>query len=199
MELFYHPTSQKLTRVAASFNPLGFMVWGRSDRYVLHLIHPDGRIWRIERVVDAIPFNPDERKRRIASATEYLRCVDPAWTHPQVPEVKPFFRGLDSGRDGRIWVQVSVPGEPEDSATVALFQAPRSCPSATTQIVTREPAVYDVFEPTGEFIGRVRTPWNAVLLAASGDAVWLLTRDENDVPSATKYKVSPSFVHPVRR
>jgi hypothetical protein len=52
-----------------------------------------------------------------------------------------------------------------------------------------EPVVFDVFAVTGEFLGTVRLPARATFAAARDDKLWLVQRDELDVPRVVRYRV----------
>jgi hypothetical protein len=180
-------------RERTALSPLGYVVWGRSDRYAIHLLHRDGAVTRIERTMAPVPYDPAERDEMVNNTTEFLRCVDPRWTHPDFPENKEYFRSLKVGNDGRIWVQVTTPSEliPDDEIDRSPY--PVDCPPSRPIRRFRERQTYDVFEPSGEFLGRLTIPDRAVLLAMEGDYLWLRSLDENDVHFASRFRVRPPF------
>ncbi|MBK9549271.1 MAG: hypothetical protein IPO52_09280 [Gemmatimonadetes bacterium] len=57
----------------------------------------------------------------------------------------------------------------------------------------RTPSVYEVFEPTGRFLGRVAFPPRARFAEAQGDQVWAIVRDADDVPAVVRFKVTEGF------
>ena len=74
----------------------------------------------------------------------------------EVRRVKPPIRGVRFGDDGRIWVHVSMPSERYDPP-------PRRRPPGEPVrpvVRWREPAVFDVYEPEGDYVGRLRFPYD---------------------------------------
>ena len=151
---------------------------------------------RIEREVTAVPVQDGEASEQRARAEFNMRRVDPAWSWngPAIPSIKPLLQQLFATHDGRLWVQVSAPGEriPEaerDEPAPAEPGAPPPPPAMTW----REPAWYDVYERDGTLLGRVVLPPRSTLLGANGDLVWGVSRDELDVPYLTQWRLEPSM------
>jgi hypothetical protein len=122
--------------------------------------------------------------------------TDPSWrwNGPDIPGVKPLIRGITVDADGRIWVQRSQPGEriPEVELAEMRAEAARSGgPNAIPPRTWREPIAYDVFTPTGEFLGHLPVPPRTSLLYMSGGTVWASVRDSLDVPTVTRFRVEP--------
>jgi hypothetical protein len=106
---------------------------------------------------------------------------------PAIPPVKPPLRSFRFAADGRIWALVSMPsqklpGDPNVS---------RPGGRASTATANRwiEPTVYDIFEPGGAYVGRVRIPDNVSLRWIRADTVWAVARDENDVNFVRRYQI----------
>ena len=58
----------------------------------------------------------------------------------------------------------------------------------------RTPAVFDVFEGDGTYLGVVRTPPDFRVSpkpVTRGDHVWAITRDELDVPTIVRFRIVP--------
>ena len=118
-----------------------------------------------------------------------MRMTDPGWrwNGPEIPDVKPEFRRLFAGVDGRVWVLRHAPGvEGED---------PDYDPSDPDAVEDRwsEPAVFDVFRPDGTFLGTVHAPPEMSPYPAPvfrGDQVWAVTRDELGVQRVVRYRVT---------
>ena len=55
-----------------------------------------------------------------------------------------------------------------------------------------EPRVYDIFAPTGDFLGRLTVPERASYAASKGPFIWLVVRDDDDVPTVVRYRVASS-------
>lgn len=49
--------------------------------------------------------------------------------------------------------------------------------------------MFDVFEPDGTYLGRVRPPQNATPKRFRGDDVWTVAEDEDGVKTLVKYRV----------
>ena len=156
-------------------HPHGGIVRGVSSDYPIDLQVGD-RVLRIDRAVDPIPVSPAERDRHRESITADLRYAVPdwEWNGPPIPETKPVFRRLHSGKDGRIWVELSP--ELRSAADISLGERIR----------------YDVFEPDGTYLGAVNAPADfraAINPVFDGDYVWAVTRDELDVQRVVRYRI----------
>lgn len=169
-----------------SWSPLGYFVGGVTDRYAVHLLRPEGPL-RIERAVEPAPVRPEERANLRAWNVGVMRRTDPewSWNGPSIPDVKPPFRSLFVGADGRIWVRRYTEAVPVPEEELEVDEAPNALPP----IRWREPIVYDVFEPEGRFLGTLRFPDRFDLHAARGDLAWGVLRDELDVPYAVRYRI----------
>ncbi len=175
-----------------AFSPLGYMVGGLSTRYAIDQYRRDGTVLRMEREYEPVPVTSGERSNREERARWNMRQTQPDWTWngPAIPDHKPPFRDINVGRDGRIWVMVSTPGEqiPDDEIIEPSDQGPNPRPATRW----REPTAYDVFEPDGTYLGRVMaptgiSPWPEPVF--DGDRVWAVVRDELDVQYVTRFRV----------
>ena len=150
---------------------------------------------RIERDAVAVPVDDGERDEQRALAERAMMSIDPAWrwNGPPIPSVKPLINTLRSDADARLWVRVSAPGEliPEDERDEPRAAEPDQPPPIVR--TWREPVWYDVFETDGRFLGRIVMPARATWLGARGDLVWGVSRDENDVPFLTQWRISPAW------
>ena len=156
-------------------HPNGGIVKGISSDYRIDLQLGD-RVLRIERAVDPIPVSPAERDYYRNSITEDLRYAVPdwEWDGPPIPETKPVFKRLHSGRDGRIWVELS--SELKDVSNPSLGERVR----------------FDVFEPDGTYLGDVNAPADfraSINPVFDGDYVWAVTRGELDVERVVRYRI----------
>ncbi|MYG80462.1 MAG: hypothetical protein F4187_01210 [Gemmatimonadetes bacterium] len=156
-------------------HPHGGIVSGISSDYSIDL-QVGGRVLRIERAVDPIPVSPTERDQHRDSITEDLRHSVPdwEWNGPPIPETKPVFKSLHSGRDGRIWVELT--SELQDA----------SDPSSGEQVR------FDVFEPDGTYLGAVNTPADfraSINPVFDRNHVWAVTRGELDVQRVVRYRI----------
>ena len=195
-----------------AWSPLGYMVTGVSDRYAIELRIParggssptvvipalryrgPTRPWRpgdpvvsIRRTVPPVSVSDEQRSAERASVEAILRNIDPSWRYsgPDIPHVKPPYKDLRIGEDGTIWVHVSMPGErympdpPPAGAPVVGPVLPR----------WREPAAYDVFEPDGQYVGRVSRAANVTMLRMTRDRVWGTLRDDDGVEVVKRFRI----------
>ena len=199
----------------SAFSREGYWIsGGDAPAYSLLLHRKSGGLLRIESDLPLTPLNPQERESHLYAMTHRMRRADPV-ASPRIsliPTEKPAYKGLTTDSDGRIWVNLHQPAALEKIDTVPapigdkMESRPgmvmRKLPSGAMAIEDArpnnmaqqterwvEPIVYDVFLPTGEFIGRVPLPRNASLAAASGDKIWLIVTDENDVQRVVRYRV----------
>ena len=168
-------------------HPSGHFLTGISSAYRIHLPHDDG-VLRIERAYDPVPVSDGERDYQRERITRSMRNTDPnwSWNGPPIPDYKPFFQELLAGRDGRIWVRLSVEGESVENENYDPNN-PFSQP-----ILWREAIRYDVFEPDGTYLGVVVPPEdfdNQPLPVFDGDYVWAVTTDELGVERVVRYRI----------
>jgi len=176
--------------------PLGGLVSGPGDPYVLYVTGRDGqKPLRIEREHTPVPVSDTERSEQRAMAEYGLRRTDPnwTWTVADVPRTKPAYRSLFVALDGRIWVEVSMPGEPIPAVDLPAPPAGQPAGQAAPSITTREPSVYDVFSPEGRLLGRVALPPKTAARQAMGNRVYAVQRDSLDVPYAVRFRVDPAL------
>jgi hypothetical protein len=171
-----------------TLNRHGEFVGGVADRYALTTWRADGTLQRIERAVPRVAVHADEAATEIERVTRNMRRTQDSWRWdgPRPPADKPFFRTVRVGEDGRIWVLTSQPAE-------------RVAPDADAQPDAEgrrpldrwvEPAVYDVFEGDGDFLGTVRFPPRFQPVVLRGDQVWGFIQDEYDVGYVVRLRVS---------
>jgi hypothetical protein len=175
-----------------SFSPHGYFVVGITDRYAILLARPEGLL-RIERAVAPVPVDPAEKANAEELSTANMREVDSdwKWNGPGIPDTKPAFQSIRVAEDARIWVRVSMPGEriPEDEVEVPERRPDGIQPPARRW---REPVAFDVFEPDGRFVGRVRAPTGFSMNPAPvirGDTVWAIQRDELGVQRLVRFRI----------
>ena len=168
-------------------HPSGHFLTGLSSDYRVDLARDDG-VLRIERAYDPVPVSDGERAYRRESKVRMIRWSVPDWTWdgPAVPDHKPVFNELLTGRDGRIWVRLLTEGlrvENEDHNPDNPFSEP---------VTWRESTRFDVFESDGTYLGVVVPPEE---FSASpdpvfeGDHVWAVARDELGVERVIRYRI----------
>ncbi|HUG40272.1 MAG TPA: hypothetical protein VMM12_07300, partial [Longimicrobiales bacterium] len=159
-------------------------------RYALDVFRPDGGVLRIERAVEPVAVDGDEKANAEERATHNFRRMLPdwKWNGPGIPGTKPPYRAILTGRDGRIYVQLWQPGEriPEEEIETS------SDPGAAPPNRWREPVVFDVFEEDGTYLGQIRPP--ARFQASpqpvfDRERVWAVVTDEMDVEYLTRFRL----------
>jgi hypothetical protein len=157
-----------------TFSRHGYIVAGIGDRYAVSLLRTDGPVLLIERKIDPVPVDPDEK----AAWREYLvRRGNPG---VDIPDTKPAYRQLLVDMDGRIWVNLYQKAERRERVDSEEPNPRRDWP---------QPTVYDVFEPDGRYVGAVRIPRETQVHVMQGDYVWGVTRDSLDVQYIERFKL----------
>ena len=172
-----------------SWHPDGYFVSAAGGRYQIEVSRP-GQALRIVRESAPIPVPEDERAWEQEIITFVNQRNAPGWkfSGPPIPDTKAPLVGLEIGRDGRIWARVATPSEriPDDEL------APAS-PNGPPPALYRDQQAFEVFAVDGRFLGRVELPQDAQWMAADGDAVWTLERDDDGLPAVVRSRVEPAF------
>ena len=170
-----------------ALHPNGHFVTGVSSDYRIDLGLDNG-VLRIERAYEPVPVSDAERSYHREDLERGMRVSQPdwSWNGPPIPETKPPFRDLATGRDGRIWVTLST-----ESSSVENERHDPQNPNSNP-VIWRSPLRYDVFEPDGTYRGTVvppegfsRTPRPVF----DGDHVWAVARDELGVERVVRYRI----------
>lgn len=170
-----------------AFSPRGYWVGGVSDRYAVVLFKPDGVV-RIEKDWRPVPVAAGEKENVEARTTFNMRRTksDWKWNGPPIPDSKPPIKDVQVGDDGSLWVQLSQPGvEIPGVEDAKRGEAP--------PVRWREPVVFDVFEPDGTYLGRVRAPdgfQRSPGATFRGGQVWAVVRDSLDVEYVVRFRLS---------
>jgi hypothetical protein len=187
-------------------SPHGYFVTGFPNRYAVDLrIPPAGSRaqWRpgqpvisLRRNIAPLPVSAEERAETKKRTEEMLRRVDPNWSWGgnDIPRVMPYFTGLRVGADGRVWVPLinevvrrgGGTGVSMGGGRAALSNAPRA-PGGTEE--KPRPALYDVFEPSGTYLGQVQVPARVQTIVRRGDHVWGVAFDDDDVATIKRYRI----------
>jgi hypothetical protein len=173
------------------WHPDGFFVAGHGGRYEIVLQRP-GKPVVIRRNAPAVPIHPDQRSDEKERITWSMRQTQPGWTWtgPEIPENKAPLSGITVARDGNIWARVATP-----SALIPADELQPRREKGPPVVRFRAPIVYEVYSPQGRFLGRVPLPPRTTLLHVDGDYFWGIVRDEDDLPSIVRFKLSAPF-HP---
>ncbi len=211
-------------RYVAPWSPLGYFVTARTSTYAIDLrVAPATRdetrvtdvarpnatapsLWRPGDAVRSIRHSTDVVRVQAAERDDWRQSVtmfnrhgrgNSAWTWegPDVPREKPPLRELHVDATGRIWAQLSQP------ARLNPAVPPPTEPTGEIAVARHrwvEPMVFDVFEPTGRYLGRVRFPDGVgdtllgpkIGFAIQGDTVWAVSYDQDDVPIVKRYRIN---------
>jgi len=173
------------------YSPLAYFVTGVSEDYSFKLLRENEPVIEIRKDYQEVPVLADEASIRRRSLTQNFRQNFPGWkwNGPPIPDTKPPYSSLLTSQEGRIWVQLHVASErylsPEDQrAEEQRLERPVN--------PYREPTVFEVFEPTGEYLGRVTTPDGFALYprpVIRDMKVWGVVRDELDVARLHRFRV----------
>jgi len=178
-----------------ALHPDGDFMHGIGDDYSFTLLRDpaeNGQLpLRIERSWDPVPVASGEADEARERATANMRRSFPGWrwNGPGIPDAKPAFRNLLVGRDGRIWVQVSLPGHRVEDLDHDPTD-PTSVPDSWD-----EGTAFDVFEPDGRYLGHVRAPGGFSPYPTprfDGERVWAVVRDDLGVQRLVRFRLEPA-------
>ena len=186
-----------------AMHPSGRFVAGLTDSYSLDLQQPAGKILRIQRAVEPVAFESGERSELEAdiansgppiesmSISQGREPVIEYGPRQTVPAVKPLFRTILAGADGRIWVQRHTRAEKIDPAVETVRPACSVDRKGDPPTITwREPIVWDVFEEDGDYLGAVAVPPMTTISAVNGDTVWAVQRGESDEEYVVRFRIA---------
>jgi hypothetical protein len=182
-----------LPRRHVALSPLGYFVAGYPSRYAFEIHRPGQPVVSVRREVSPEAVSRAERAAERSRVEERLRQTDPAWSWngPDIPATKPLYHGLEIGLDGRIWITLIPEAGPRIGNTSGGGGIGRpGAPTRRAQADTPpRPALYDVFEPDGRYLGQVRVPARVSTVVRRGDHVWAVAFDEDDVPRIKRYRI----------
>jgi hypothetical protein len=170
------------------WHPDGYFVAGHGGRYEIVIARPDSRPVIIRRIAPPVAVPPDEHDEEKEAITWNMRQTQPSWswTGGPLPETKAPLTGITVTRDGNIWAHVAVPSErvPDDELP------PRRENSSPIRHFRNTGTIYEVFAPSGRFLGRVPMPPRTTMFQADGDYFWGIARDEDGLVSIIRFKLS---------
>jgi hypothetical protein len=192
-----------LVSTRSVISALGYRVEGRNAEYALHRPLRDGRVVRIERTWTPVPFEREEREELLAAAghraAQLDRLTRGGGDVAPVPLMKPSWSSFVTDAEGRIWVRrivrASKVGEtPGQRAMREQFGNP--------PVTWGQPAVFDVIEPSGRFLGSVTVPDSESsddrssaprvrLGFARGMTLWTIERGRQDEQHVVRYRIVP--------
>lgn len=157
----------------------GGFATGRTDEYQLEWPLTQGRLVQVDVRVPEARVQQGERRAWEERGDLFQDAMSVA--PGPVPDVKPPWRSLFEDADRRIWVERSVEAEERPGYG---DRSPRM-----TGIDWVEDAVFDVFHPSGRFLGTVELPPFTALLHAEGGRVWTLQRGVFQEQYVVRYAV----------
>jgi hypothetical protein len=172
------------------WHPHGFFVAGHGGKYEIVIARPDGKPVVIRRTGAPVSLLPDEKAEEKEYITWNMRQTQPAWswTGPDLPDAKAPLTGITVTRDGNIWARVATPSE-----LIPAEELPPATEKGPPVRRYRSPTTYEVYSSTGRFLGRVPMPPRTTMFQADGDHVWAISRDQDDLPSVIRFRLSHPF------
>ena len=125
-----------------------------------------------------------------------MRDTDPnwSWNGPDIPDTKPLYSDIHVGLDGRIWIAMVPEVGPRIGSTSMSMGVGNPSgarrPPPSKDPGPSKPALYDVFEPDGRYLGQVQVPARVSSVVRRGDAVWAVAFDAEDVPRIKRYRIA---------
>lgn len=183
-----HPSGELrpfATLTFSTWNPLGFLVVGRNDEYRIDVRRPAGSVY-LERNAEPIALGPEERTQWETLADFLVMRGEQLGFDVErvtIPDVKPFFWGIFTGIEGRIWVLRHV--EAMEAPPAPHFGAPDRPP-----VTWVEPPTFDVFEPDGMFRGSIVLPMNTRAYVFREDQIWGVQTNDEGVEQVVRFRVS---------
>jgi hypothetical protein len=150
------------------------------------------------------PVSAHERDSARAAVMENMRSIDPSWswTGPEISKTKPAWTGLYVASDGRLWAELLQGPRIDDSTALGrgnmMVTQQRSGagrgngrgPSFSWSCPSDGWSVYDIYEPTGRYLGQVKVPEKVEPIVMRGDFVWAATCNQDDVPQVVRYRIN---------
>jgi hypothetical protein len=187
-----------------AWSPEGYFATGRTDDYRIGLwrVPPAGErhlsvsdwaaadpVQFIGRSLPPVRVSLEERRdlrKQLQQQVDRLPGT-PSGPVPDISSVKPFFRSILFGQEGRMWVWVHMPSE-------RIEPVPGDTEESGPAYTWREPLAFDVFESGGVFLGRVVLPPEAYphphLLRSRRDWVWCVIVDKSGAQMVRRYRVT---------
>jgi len=184
----------------AILSPLGYLVTGVPERYAFEVRVPGQPVLSVRRDLKPRPVTSAERDSAKSAVAQRLRQVDPLWTWngPAIPATRPLYESLAIGTDGRIWVPIVPESSPRTGSISSMGPmgasrgggppVPRPRESSGKETPSR-PALFDVFEANGTYVGQVQVPPRVSTAVRRGDYVWGVAFGDDDVASVKRYRI----------
>jgi hypothetical protein len=163
---------------------LGGMITARSDAYRIVLHRPTQGTIIVERAHNPVPLGRAERSEWLAIAESWPpdRRTGRGFS---IPRSKPAIRGLFSDHAGRIWVDVYVTAEKRNEFS-------ERHPARRPTLTWKERTTYDVFSPSGSYLGRIQLPAEAVLLTVRENRLYIRLKGSEGEDRVGVFRVDTS-------
>jgi hypothetical protein len=135
----------------------------------------------VERAFTPIPVTGEERDQWEAFA-RYFATREGRQRVAEIPRVKPAFRDIFADLSGRIWVNLYTKAEKRNIP-------PRPAGDKRPLLTIREVNVYELFDLRGRYLGQLSLPPASVIMAVSGDRIWVKTEAEGGEFTLTRYRI----------
>jgi len=176
-----------IEKVSSDLSPEGYLVTGSNHEYSFDLLHTGGTVLRVERDWEPVPLNKEERSEWEQWGRFFADQKRPGAPEidTNIPKVKPAYRQLEVDEDGRVWVDRYVEAVHRD-------RRPREAGDERPLLTWFEPRTFDVFEPTGEYLGTVVLPPKTYIQSRRG--MYLLGEQvgELDETYVVLFRLNPS-------
>jgi hypothetical protein len=180
-----------------------------SENYSI-LLHKPGQLIRIDSDHAAVVVSAKERGDAALATELEVRKTDASVRVDSklIPAHKPLIKQIRGDGSERIWVQLYAPAHRTTvvrcpSTLISFTEAPTIATSCADGQKPRpiptwiEPVVLDVFQPTGEFAGRVTLPTGSDFRTARNNKVWLASTDSLGAQIIVRYRVVPKPESPL--
>jgi hypothetical protein len=179
---------------------MGYLITGVPDRYAFEMhLGPSQQVVSVRRDVRPTPVATQERDSTRSATQERLQRTEPgwSWSGSNIPNFKPFYAALHVGDDGRIWVPVVGEAPPRAGSMSLLGNGvgragsgvPRRDAPPARDAAKPHPALYDVYEADGTYLGQVKVPPRVATVVRRGDYVWGIEFDEDDVQRVVRFRI----------
>ncbi len=177
-------------------SPRGYRVSARNDEYRIRLELGRDSVVELRREAAAVYYARAERAE--ARRLEKVASDRNGRAVRDIPHSKPPFSRLHADTQGRLWVQLRMPGfvEPDtEGERAARAEACRffGSPAAECEAVAtewREHLAYDIIGPDGTFFGHIQLPnRHATFEHAEGRKLWVTEEGEYGEEYVVRYRI----------
>jgi streptogramin lyase len=176
-----------IEKVSSDLSPEGYLVTGSNHEYSFDLLHTGGTVLRVERDWEPVPLNKEERSEWEQWGHFFADQKRPGAPEvdTSIPKTKPAYRQLEVDEDGRVWVDRYVEAVHRD-------RPPREAGDERPLLTWFEPRTFDVYQPTGEFLGTVVLPPKTFVHCRRG--MYLLGEQVGELEETyvARFRIEPS-------